>query len=72
MDARNAGRTVVAISCDQSLNSDASPMPRTLRLSQRGGCFSVAGVFTNPLNNKETKQQRKTGSSTISEALHLT
>ena len=46
MDARTAGRTVVAISCDQSLSSDARPMPSTVRLSQRGGCFSVAGTFT--------------------------
>ena len=34
MEARNAGRIVVAISCDQSLSSDASPMPTTVRLSQ--------------------------------------
>lgn len=34
--ARNAGMTVVAISCDQSLKSDASPMPSTVRFSQAG------------------------------------
>jgi hypothetical protein len=33
--ARNAGIAAVAISCDQSLHSDASPMPRTVRFSQR-------------------------------------
>ena len=33
--ARNAGIAAVAISCDQSLNSDASPMPSTVRFSQR-------------------------------------
>ena len=33
--ARNAGITDVAISCDQSLNSDARPMPSTVRFSQR-------------------------------------
>jgi hypothetical protein len=33
--ARNAGITVVAISCDQSLNNDASPMPSTVPFSQR-------------------------------------
>src|SRR5438309_7403386 len=33
MVARNAGRRVVAISCDQSLNSDASPTPTTVRFS---------------------------------------
>src|ERR1035437_3993275 len=33
--ARNAGSTVDAISCDQSLNNDARPMPRTVELSQR-------------------------------------
>ena len=32
--ARNEGRTVVAISCDQSLNSDASPIPKVVRFSQ--------------------------------------
>jgi hypothetical protein len=30
------GSRVVAISCDQSLNSDARPTPSTVRLSQRG------------------------------------
>jgi hypothetical protein len=33
--ARNAGMIVVAISCDASLNNDASPIPRTVRLIQR-------------------------------------
>ena len=33
--ARNAGIAAVAISCDQSLKSDASPTPRTVRFSQR-------------------------------------
>ena len=28
--------SVVAISCDQSANNEASPMPSTVRLSQRG------------------------------------
>jgi hypothetical protein len=32
--AKNAGITVVAISCDQSLKSDASPIPSTVRFSQ--------------------------------------
>src|SRR5581483_6727450 len=32
--ARKAGSSVVAISCDQSLRSDAKPMPKTARLSQ--------------------------------------
>ena len=32
----NAGIAVVAISCDQSLRSDASPIPSTVRFSQRG------------------------------------
>src|ERR1043166_3625412 len=36
MVARKAGMTVVAISCDQSLNSEARPMPSTVRFSQRG------------------------------------
>ena len=35
MVARNAGIAAVAISCDQSLHSDASPMPRTVRFSHR-------------------------------------
>jgi hypothetical protein len=39
-------------------------MPKTVRLSQRGGCFSVAGAFTNQLNNKETRKRRKTGKRT--------
>jgi hypothetical protein len=47
-------------------------MPSTVRLSQRGGCFSVAGAFTNPLNNKGTKQQRKTGSSAFAVGLVFT
>ena len=42
--ARKAGMTVVAISCEQSLNSDASPMPSTVRLSQR---IRTAGVDAN-------------------------
>jgi hypothetical protein len=39
------------------------PMLGTLRFSQLCGCFSVAGAFTNQLNNKETEQRRKTGTS---------
>jgi hypothetical protein len=30
-------------------------MPSTVRLSQRVGCLSVAGAFTNQLNNKENQ-----------------
>jgi len=41
--ARNAGMTAVAISRDQSLQSDANPMPKTVRLSQRDGPLGVAG-----------------------------
>src|SRR3954454_21747007 len=44
MVARKAGRTEVAISCDQSLRSEARPIPRTVRFSQparRGNSFSV-------------------------------
>src|ERR1700690_865567 len=37
IEARNAGSIVVAASCDQSLNSDARPMPSTVELSQRRG-----------------------------------
>ena len=33
--ARNAGITAVAVSCDQSLNSEASPIPSTVRFNQR-------------------------------------
>src|SRR5208283_5129173 len=40
-------------------------MPRTVRLSQRVLVFSPMEPFTNQLNNKKTKQQRKTGSSTF-------
>jgi hypothetical protein len=47
-------------------------MQGTVRLSRRCGCLSAAGVFTNQLNNKETKQQRKTGSSTFSLELAFT
>lgn len=32
--ARNAGRTVAVISCDQSLKSEASPIPSTVRFNQ--------------------------------------
>ncbi len=39
--ARNAGITVVAISCDQSAHNDASPMPSTVPLSQREWCAVV-------------------------------
>jgi hypothetical protein len=38
--ARNAGIAAVAISCDQSLKSEASPTPRTVRLSH-GAFFTV-------------------------------
>ncbi len=43
--ARNVGNTVVAISCDQSLNNDARPMPRTVRFSQR---FADIGLWEVP------------------------
>jgi hypothetical protein len=36
MVARNVGRSVVAVSCDQSLKSEVSPTPMTVRFSQRG------------------------------------
>jgi len=32
--AKKAGRTVVAISCDQSLKSEAKPMPSVVRFNQ--------------------------------------
>ena len=37
--ARKPGSSVVAISCDQSLNSEASPTPSTVRFSQRKECL---------------------------------
>src|SRR5439155_8084203 len=40
--ARNVGRTVVAISCDQSLNKDASPTPSTVRFNHRIFVFEFA------------------------------
>jgi hypothetical protein len=43
--ARKAGIAVVAISCDQSLRSDASPMPSTVELSQRGRGGGVLEVL---------------------------
>jgi hypothetical protein len=48
MDARNAGKIVVAASCDQSLNSDASAMPSTVELSQprgEGAALDLAEVM---------------------------
>jgi hypothetical protein len=45
MVARNVGKSVVAVSCDQSLNSDASPTPTTVRFNQRGRTSNeVAGM----------------------------
>jgi len=46
--ARKAGMTAVAISCDQSLHSEASPMPSTVRFSQRevGGGGAADRGFT--------------------------
>src|ERR1039457_5012694 len=36
MVARNVGSSVVAVSCDQSLRSEVSPTPMTVRFNQRG------------------------------------
>src|SRR5256885_4705901 len=43
--ARNAGRRVVAISCDQSLNRDASPTPTTVRFSHGRRRFWLSGIL---------------------------
>src|SRR5256885_13099259 len=43
--ARNAGRRVVAISCDQSLNRDASPTPTTVRFSHGRRRFWPSGIL---------------------------
>lgn len=50
--AKNAGKTAVAISCAQSLNRDANPMPSTVRLSHPAGaapvwvCFALINNLT--------------------------
>jgi hypothetical protein len=50
MVARNVGKSVVAVSCDQSLRSEVSPMPMTVRFSQRGRARAdVLGMFYGPL-----------------------
>ena len=36
MVARNVGSKVVAVSCDQSLSSEVSPTPTTVRFNHRG------------------------------------
>ncbi len=40
--------TVVAISCDQSLKREASPMPSTVRFSQRDGLLTEVFVGNTP------------------------
>jgi hypothetical protein len=50
MVARNVGKSVVAVSCDQSLKSEVSPMPMTVRFSQRGRARAdVLDMFYGPL-----------------------
>src|SRR5438477_8080292 len=48
--------TVVAISCDQSLNKEASPMPRTVRLSQRAETGLLPEAFIS-LQSKAAEAQ---------------
>jgi hypothetical protein len=57
--ARNAGKTALAVSCDQSLKSDANPMPNTVRLSHpfRSGWLALesftASMRRAPLNSAQ-------------------